>query len=323
MSKPQLIYDLLLDHCDSQAKLDELLIGLVWTLCRSNTDGSYGLAMTPLAQPRTLSWAGELKGRPIKDLAAWIRHWDPHQASVGLAAINSIINRQPLPDTVAIQSLASANNLAVFDYFAPQLINKKVVVIGHYPGIEQFSSKFPLTVLERQASSGDWPDTACEYVLPDADWVFITASALANKTFPRLAELSLTATTVLMGPSLPWLPHWHEFGIDYLAGIEILDAAALQETVAQAGGVKIFSSAVRYRIAALNPTLSLNWLKQQIATSFAAKQPLNSAMETWYSNGHNQRFPDYLALEAINTKLSRLDSAYKQLWDSHSAPLAG
>src|SRR5262245_33637789 len=112
--------------------------------------------------------------------------------------------------------------------------------------MERLSGEIELSVLERQPGEGDLPDPACEYVLPRSDWVFITASSIPNKTFPRLAELARDAQTVLMGPGTPWLPELAEFGIDYLAGTRVVDCDALRRTIAEGGGVRIFGGGVRY-----------------------------------------------------------------------------
>ena len=157
------------------------------------------------------------------------------------------INMQPLPSGTSLP----AGNLAVFEHFLPQLIGKKVVVIGRYPHIERYAEQIDLQIIERQLTDGDYPDSACEFLLPKADWVFLTATSLINKTFPRLAELSQHATTVLMGPTTPWLPQLADFGIDYLAGVEITDAEKLQQTIAEGGGVRIFEIGVRYRVVDL------------------------------------------------------------------------
>ena len=45
-------------------------------------------------------------------------------------------------------------------------------------------------IIERRPKPGDYPDSACEYLLPDCDIVIMTASAAINKTLPRLLELS-------------------------------------------------------------------------------------------------------------------------------------
>lgn len=320
MTSPKYVYELLLDHCSSDAVVDNLLIGLVWTLCQSRDKTSTGLAMSPGVATRTLKWSGNLTGKPITDLAAWILEWDPYQATVAMAAINSCINSRPLPDSLLLEPDAEHANLAVFEHFLPQLQGKNVVVIGHYPGIERYQDQMKLNVLEKQPVAEDLPDSACEFLLPQADWVFLTGSSIANKTFPRLAELAAGAKTVLMGPSVPWLPQLHEFGIDYLAGVEVVDADALYHTAAQGGGVKIFSQGLRYRIAELAPSLSMQWLKQQIADCADERSQLKQAMENWYAGGNGKRFPHYSLLERVNARLSRLDSSYKPLWDRYGEP---
>jgi len=288
----------------------------VWTLCQSSGKGSTGLAMSPGLATRTLPWSGTLAGKPITDLAAWILDWEPYKATVAMAAINSCINSRPLPDAVALDNSAEHANLAVFEHFLPQLHQQKVVVIGHYPGIERYQNQMQLTVLEKQLSAGDLPDAACEFLLPNADWVFLTASSIPNKTFPRLTELASNAKTVLMGPTVPWLPQLHEFGIDYLAGVEITDADALYHTAAQGGGVRIFNNGVRYRIAGLTSATSMSWLKQQIADCVNEKNRLTVEMESWYAAGNTRRFPAYSLLDQVNKRLSQLDSSYKPLWDN-------
>lgn len=317
MTNPNHFYELLLDYCSSDTRVDNLMIGLVWTLCQNHDKNSTGLAMSPNVATRTLPWSGTLSGKPVTDLAAWILDWEPYKATVAMAAINCCINSRPLPDSVIVEHDPEHANLAVFDYFLPQMQGKNVVVVGHYPGIERYREQMQLTVLEKQPSAGDLPDAASEFLLPNADWVFLTASSIPNKTFPRLAELSGNAKTVLMGPTVPWLPQLHEFGIDYLAGVEIADAEALYHTAAQGGGVRIFQHGVRYRIAELNPATSMAWLKQQIVNCAAEKSRLTYEMENWYSTGHSSRFPAYPLLDQINARLSRLDSSYQPLWNHH------
>lgn len=316
MHNPRQFYELLLDHCSSNALADSLHIGLVWTLCIAGNGGA-GLAMSPGVPTRMLPWSGELAGKKLTDLAGWIMDWEPYKATVGMAAINSCINSRPLPDSTALANDLEFPNLAVFEYFLPQLVDKNVVVIGHYPGIDRYRPRMRLTVLERQVQDGDLPDAAAEFLLPAADWVFITASSITNKTFPRLAELAANARTVLMGPTTPWLPQLHEFGIDYLAGVEVVEPQVLQSTVAQGGGVRIFSRGVRYRIAELQPMHSMAWLRRQIADCAAERGQLQAAMDGWYAAGNRQRFPAYDLLEKVNNRLSRLDSSFKSLWDVH------
>jgi uncharacterized protein len=316
MDNPKRIYELLLDYCSTDAIADRLLIGLVWTLCQSGN--TIGLSMSPQFVNRTLSWPGDLAGKSLLDLVAWILEWEPYQASVAMSAINTCLNTRAMPDTIALDNSEEHANLAVFEYFLPQLSGKKVVVIGRYPGIERYQDQIAIKILEKQPGIGDYPDAACEYLIPEADWVFLTASSIPNKTFPRLAELATHAKTVLMGPTTPWLPQLHEFGIDYLAGVEVTDPETLYRTIAEGGGKRIFSKGLRYRIAELTPHGSMAWLKQQIADCAAEKNCLTQQMDAWYGNSNRQRFPDYALLDNTTTRLSRMDSSYKSLWDQYN-----
>jgi uncharacterized protein (DUF4213/DUF364 family) len=316
MQKPARIYELLLDYARTEMQITELNIGLVWTVCKSR---QLGLAMSPGIQTRTLPWSGTLAGKTLAELAGWIMDWEPYKASVGMAAINCSLNRYELPTGVTLMPIPERANLAVFDYFLPRLLGKKVVVVGRYPGIEQLAEQIDLSIIERQPLLDDYPDPACEFLLPDADWVFLTASSITNKTFPRLAELARHATTVLMGPTVPWLPELHEFAIDYLAGIEVIDPEKLVQIVAEGGGVRIFDDAVRYRIVDLTPVTSIAWLKSQIAQDYSDRQDLSRAMEQWYGSGKKGRYPEFDQLNHLTAKLSRMDSSYKCLWDAYGA----
>ncbi|HYQ39286.1 MAG TPA: DUF364 domain-containing protein [Pseudomonas sp.] len=244
------LYDWLLACAPSAAPVQRVQLGLSWTLAEV-ADG-LGFAFSPRQVPRTLPWAGTLAGRPAGELAAWLRSWHPAEAAVGLAVLNAQINAAA-PCLAAATPLhgAAPGHLRVFEHFRPRLAGRRVAVIGHYPGLERLWSDFPYQCLERQPQDGDLPDSAAEFVLPQADWVFVTASSLANHTLPRLLELSRRARVVLMGPSLPWLAGWREFGVDYLAGVRLRDAAAARQVVAEGGGTRLFADAVEYAVLEL------------------------------------------------------------------------
>jgi hypothetical protein len=73
----------------------------------------------------------------------------------------------------------------------------------------------------------------------------------------------------------------------------------------------------RYRIVELTPANSMTWLKSRIAQDYTKKQQLTSAMEHWYASGKKGRFPEFNQLHQVTTRLSRMDSSYKRLWDTH------
>ncbi len=221
---------------------------------------STGLCFSPPAPLRTFPQAGKLSDALLIEKLAALGSWDACQSAVALALANALINDNADGKAMCLtEALNPADfvdracppHLRVFHYFAPQLRSKKVAIIGRYPGLGEIQGLKCQLCLERNPQPGDLPDTAAEYVLPEMDWVFITASSIANKTLPRLLQLSIDAKVVLMGPSLPWLAEWRNFGVDYLAGVAIADADQLWTIAAEAGGSRIFAQAVDYRLLAL------------------------------------------------------------------------
>ena len=240
------IYELLINYSNSQTLVKEILIGLTWTMCLGE---GIGLCMSPAIPTRTLSWSGTLVNKKIGDLAPWINSWNPYESTIAMAAINAIINTQsPLLEKAQPLSPKSNHNLAVFEHFLPKIKGKKVSIIGRYPGLSKYEQEFDLRVIERKPNSQDFPDPACEYLLPESDWVFLTSTSIANKTFPRLVELSSHAKLVLMGPTTPWLAEMKEMGIDYLAGVTVTNPQLLRQTVAEGGGTRIFETGIEYRL---------------------------------------------------------------------------
>jgi uncharacterized protein (DUF4213/DUF364 family) len=313
----QEVYPLLLDSLDSTCAIEEVIMGLTWTYCRS--EGA-GLAMGPEQANRMLPWSGSLRGRSLNEVAQWITSWNPIEAAVAMAAINSSINHHNplLAQAKAIAPQSVPANLSVFEHFLPQLQGKKVAVVGRYPGLDRYQTCCDMTVLERHTIAGDVPDQACEYVLPESEWVFMTASTLTNKTFPRLAELAKDSQLVLMGPTVPWLSELVDFGVDYLAGVAVCDEDRLKQTVAEGGGTRIFETGVEYRVMDLRE-VEMQWQRLAIEDLVARREQLKLAMDQWYDqNSFNVRYPRWQELAKIDDELSMLDNRFKLLWDDRN-----
>ncbi len=116
------------------------------------------------------------------------------------------------------------------------------VMVGH---IKPFTPVFrarakALYILERspRREEGVLPDTACERLVPEADVVVITGSALANGTLDRLLELAMDAGTVaIVGPTASCLPDpLFDRGVDYVGGIRIRDADRAMQILSEGGG---------------------------------------------------------------------------------------
>jgi len=231
------IYDELLAAIPPGLKVRDCVIGLSWTLIRSKTTG---LAMTNLEGPLSLDLAGEINGMPLRRLAQYVKSWNFLEAAAGLAALNSYFNTAEQVEKLSGRPIGEQEKGNAFDNFQEQLRGKKVAVIGHFPNLEKLSGICRMSILERRPQPGDLPDPACEYILPQQDFVFLTATTLVNKTLPRLLELCRQAVVILVGPSTPMTPILFKYGVSVLAGTVVVDPKAVRQVVQEGGCLQLF-----------------------------------------------------------------------------------
>lgn len=237
--------------CDGwRQPVQQVCIGQVWTLVK--VAGHTGLCMTPQSYTRTLSWSGSLTGRPAGELIGWLSSWQPFESALAVATLNAVLAAQPQARALMRDATPlDPGNLAVFYALRDRLQPARVGVVGRYPGLDRALEGIDYLCFERLPAASDLPDPAAEYLLPSCQWAFVTASALANKTLPRLLQLGIDAQLVLMGPTLPWTALWRDLGVNYLAGVTVQDEALLWQTVSEGGGVRIFEQSVQYRLLPL------------------------------------------------------------------------
>jgi hypothetical protein len=231
------LYDRLIEPIPAELVVADCLVGIHWTLVRCE---GVGVAMTPPGGFRCLPGAGTFRGRKLRELAALVKSWHPLEAALGVAAINAYFNAPSTMAKVWKAQPESQANESVFVVMKPELIGKKVTVVGHFPDLDELASVCRLSILERNPLEGDYPDPACEYILEDQDFLFITGVTLINKTLPRLMELGRNARMVLVGPSVPLTPLWFNKGIASLAGTSVIDADRVWRHEAQGGDRSIF-----------------------------------------------------------------------------------
>jgi len=198
-----------------------VVIGVNFTLVEG-PDG-IGLAQTPERVGAGCTHVPGLLGGTLRQLAARVDSWNPFDLAVGIAACNAHYNRFDL-------AAEAVNGL---DVLAGE---RRVVVIGAFPGIAE---RLPgAQVIERRPAAGEFPEEAAEWLLPEADAVVITSSALANRSLPRLLTLAERARIVLVGPGAPLTPRLFDYGIEALAGVVVEDGDGLVRAVAAGAGAR-------------------------------------------------------------------------------------
>jgi uncharacterized protein len=240
------LYDELITAVPPDLKVSECILGLHWTLIISKT---VGIAHTPFESARSCGAPGSspisgigdrIVGMSVRKLAEYAKSWNSYEATLGLAAINSALNTPQQFELLGGKPVSAQKQISAFEYYAERVSGKKVAVIGRFPDLEQFEKICRLSVLERNPGPGDLPDSACEYILPSQDFVFITATTLLNKTLPRLLELSRNAVVFLVGPSAPFSPTLFSHGINTIAGTIVFDPKPVRESALEGAARGIF-----------------------------------------------------------------------------------
>ncbi|AGL03095.1 DUF364 domain-containing protein [Desulfoscipio gibsoniae] len=231
------IYDELIESVPRDLMVSDCCVGLHWILVKSKTTG---VAMTPKEGCGLSSMAGDIVGMSVRELAGYIKSWNNLEAAVALAAINSAINTKEQVERMTKCSVTNHQQTNAFTYYSNLLSGKKVAVIGRFPDLDQLKNICEISVLERRPGPDDFPDPACEFLLPQQDYVFITATTLINKTLPRLLQLAGKSKVILVGPSTPLTPRLFAYGISALAGSVITDAKIWSFVRQGGGGMAIF-----------------------------------------------------------------------------------
>lgn len=234
------IYDDLIDSIPGDLTVLECMLGVSWTLVRS--ERCLGIAKT-LKGGKKEAELPKITGIPLKKLAGYAKSWNMLEASMGQAAINAAFNNPAEVMAITGQPMTISDDPKKFNVFkqlTPEISGKKVAVIGHFPDIDQLQKICELSVLEREPQAGDYPDTACEYILPEQDFVFITGTAFTNKTMPRLIELSKKAKLILVGPSVPISRVLFNYGVDQIASLVVLDQQSIRKAVQEGKKMSIF-----------------------------------------------------------------------------------
>ncbi len=170
----------------------------------------------PVAAPEAIA------GSSARELAARAASASLVEASIGVAALNSLLEPpEPRLDLNAVEVVMA------------QAPFRSVAVVGHFPFVAKAREKARrLSVLEQYPLPGDLPDTAAQEVIPQADIVVITGSALINHTLEGLLRLCRRdAYVMVVGPSTPLSPVLFDHGVDLAAGVIVEDEARVLNQV--------------------------------------------------------------------------------------------
>ncbi len=217
------LYDALISGVRSDERILEAALGKYWAFI--GTERRAGVAMSTQGHSREPLLPGGLQGLSLTEAAAAAKSWNLEEASFGLAAVNAYYN-----DLENMERLGCAEPFENYCTAGLELRGRTVGLVGHLKGpAGLYEQAKQVYIIERHPQPGDYPDSACDWLLPQCDLVIITGSSLVNKTLPHLLGLCRDAYTILTGPSVPMCPALLDFGIDRLAGMAVTDRGAMLE----------------------------------------------------------------------------------------------
>jgi uncharacterized protein (DUF4213/DUF364 family) len=230
----KLIDDLISSVKENDAPVKNVTLGVSWTAVNAKYCGlakTYGI---PVKHGNYVKDMGNLTQKTSLELAGYAKSWNLTEASIGVAAINSMV----------------APKKEYLDLNAEKFVlekgkGKKVVMVGGFPFMDALKTiadkmiVLELDPYQLNAKEGILPDSAAEYLIPDCDLLIITGSTLINKSMERLLALAKNskAYTVVLGPSTVMSEVLFDYGADMIAGAEVVVPDAVIRKISQSGGM--------------------------------------------------------------------------------------
>ena len=224
------IIDALLAELKIDAPVRQVLVGAFWTAVVMDTEPPRcGLASTLRAESHAdgppVRQPGHLRENSGRELAEWLRSPRILEASIGMAALNALLDVDE----------GSCTELNAEEVIVERGTGKRVAVVGHFPFVPRVREVASESwVLELRPRPGGLPALHAQEVLPQADVVALTGTSLLNHTFDDLIALCRPeAFVVLLGASTPLSPVLLSRGVDAVSGTVVVDVEAVVRAVGE------------------------------------------------------------------------------------------
>lgn len=213
----------IIDSIKEDSPVQEVRRGLHWTAVVSR---KCGLAST-MAHGRC---SHDNSDMPLTDmtaleLAALCDDKSTEKASIGIAAINSLLSINP-------DQYSDADGLKIISEMGK---DKNISVIGHFPNVAPLAKEAKnLWIIEKNPIEGDLPEEEGKKFIPKSDIVVITSTTLINKTLEGILELCRPdSVKMLLGPSTPLSDVIFDYGIDLLSGSVVTETETVLKSVSE------------------------------------------------------------------------------------------
>ncbi len=168
---------------------------------------------------------GCLTEKKALDLVEFARSENTLEASIGMAAINSLLEVDE----------GRCVDLNAYDVLLEKGRNRNIGVVGHFPFVPKLREAAKnLWVIEKRVRPGDLPESEAERLLPQCDVVCLTGTSFINHTIDKLLSLCAQSFVVLTGPTSPLTPLLFDHGIDVVCGTRVPDREQVLRYISQA-----------------------------------------------------------------------------------------
>jgi len=233
------IIDDLVSSLSEDSVVREIHACVFWTAVVSKHCGLASTFHEEHPYHQAVRGVGKLTQKSALELAQFAKSDNVLEASIGMAAINSLID-------IDEDRCVEENAVAVL---ARKGKDKKIAVIGHFPWIPELRNIAErLWVIEQRPQEGELPAEAAGDVLPQADVVGITGASFINHTADNLLELSKDCFVVMLGPTTPLSPVLFDYGVDVLAGVKVVEP---EKTIRSISEGAIFSQVEGVRLVTM------------------------------------------------------------------------
>ena len=213
----------------AEAATIDVRVGPYWTVVRSSIGAGLAATMAhahehfaaPIGQP------GSLHLLPPVALAERLRSASAPEAAVGLAAVNALLA------PAAAEAVGGNARELLYERAEGRLL----AVVGHFPFTDRLRAVCrEMWVFERagRMQPGDLEESSMDELLPHAEVVAVTGSAVSNHTVEaNIGRIRRDAFAVMLGPSTPLARCLLELGFDVLCGTVVEDPEAVVRAVSQ------------------------------------------------------------------------------------------
>jgi uncharacterized protein (DUF4213/DUF364 family) len=216
--------DDLISSLSGDSVVREVHTCVFWTAVLSKHCGLASTFHEPHPSHRPVRKAGRLTGLSALELVQYAKSDNVLEASIGMAAINSLID---IDEDRCVQENA-------LDVLARKGRGKNIVIVGRFPWTPKLRRiAGTLWVIEQRPQEGELPAEAAEDVLPQADVVGLTGTSFINHTIDSLLALSKNSFVVMVGPTTPLLPVLFDYGVDILAGAKVVEPDKTIRSISQ------------------------------------------------------------------------------------------